>query len=50
MNTNNFKFLTKGLFIIVNGKNLTNAEANQLLLKNKEQRIDGFIKNAGQMK
>lgn len=47
LNTNSFQKLTKNLFIVVGGKNLTNAEAKQKLKKIKGYKIDGYIKDAG---
>jgi hypothetical protein len=49
LNSNNFQNLTKDLYIIVGGKNLTNGEAKQLLEKIKERNVDGYIKDAGSM-
>ncbi|MGA3012444.1 MAG: hypothetical protein ABSD71_00270 [Bacteroidales bacterium] len=50
LNSNNFQNLTKDLFIVVGGKNLTNVCAKQLLDKIKGMKIEGYIKDGGLMK
>jgi len=50
LSTNQFQNLTKDLYIVVNGKNMNNGEAKQLLEKIKGRNIDAYIKDAGSLK
>jgi hypothetical protein len=47
LNTNNCQKMTKNLFIVIGGKNLTNADAKHKLEKINGYKIDGYIKDAG---
>ena len=49
LNSNEYPNLTKNLFIVIGGKNLSNEQAKQTLQDFKGKGIEGYIKDAGIM-